>query len=78
MTYSLDSIQGGIARLVSFGTAETAIYVSVSSLPEECGEGDLLEECEEGGFLHLENETGMRRKGLFLKTFQAIQETTDQ
>lgn len=75
MTYSLDSIQGGIARLVSFGPIETAIYISVSMLPEDCGEGDLLEECEDGGYQHLENETGMRRTGLFLKTFQEIQES---
>ena len=74
MTYTLDSIQGGIARLVSFEQEETEIFVSASSLPEECGEGDLLEECEDGSFQHLERETGVRRAGLFLKTFQQLSE----
>ena len=44
MTYSVDSIQGGIARLVSFEPIETEIYVSANILPEDCGEGDMLED----------------------------------
>ena len=38
MTYSVDSIQGGIARLVSFEPIETEIYVSANALPEDCGD----------------------------------------
>lgn len=75
MTYSVDSIQGGIARLVSFEPVETEIFVSANALPEDCGEGDLLEGCVDEGFKHLENETGMRRRGLFLRTFQQLSET---
>ena len=75
MTYSVDSIQGGIARLVSFEPVETEVFVSANALPEDCGEGDLLEGCVDEGFQHLENETGMRRRGLFLRTFQQLSET---
>lgn len=74
MKYCIDSIQEGTVRLVGVKNSDVEVLVPLESLPEECSEGDLIEGDQKRGFRALERATGMRRRGLFLKTFQELSE----